>query len=452
MTYRKNTDNKSGRNPAKSGKPSRPSVPAPVAPTPGPNAQRLDEAASALARVLTFEYPADSVLSRYFRDRHALGQHDRSFVAEAVFGVLRRKLLLDQLAPQATPRQLVLLWLARVAGYSGRELAALCSGEEKLWLNATREQTPATMPLSVDADLPQWVVERLLPQHDENFIRSLGRALQEPAPLDLRVNTLRASREEVIAKLNAAGMEAAPTPWSPIGVRLKGRPALNRHPLFINGAIEVQDEGSQILGYLLAPRRSDLVVDFCAGAGGKTLMLGAMMHSQGRVYAFDVSTKRLANLKPRLKRSGLSNLHPHVIAHENDTKVKRLAGKIDRVLVDAPCSGLGTLRRNPDLKFRQSPQTVAELVVKQASILQAAARLVKPGGRLVYATCSLLAEENQQIVAAFLSAHGDFNTLHCGELLQHQGITPDCAQQMQLWPHIHRTDGFFAAAMERSGG
>jgi len=214
----------------------------------------------------------------------------------------------------------------------------------------------------------------------------------------------------------------------------------------------VQDESSQLLGYLLAPRRSDLVVDFCAGAGGKTLMLGAMMNSQGRLYAFDVSAKRLASLKPRLKRSGLSNLHPLVIAHENDTKVKRLAGKIDRVLVDAPCSGLGTLRRNPDLKFRQSPQSVAELVQKQTAILKAAARMVRPGGRLVYATCSVLTEENQEVVSAFLAAHGEFKALNCGELLEHQGISLACGDQMQLWPHIHRTDGFFAAAMERSGG
>jgi len=428
----------------------RPANITPEAPTPGPSANRLAEAASALTRVLTFEYPADAVLSRYFRDRHALEQYDRTFVAEAVFGVLRRKLLLDHLAPQATPRQLVLLWLARVAGFSGRELAAICTTAEKEWLNATRAQTSADTPLHVEADLPQWVTERLLLQHDDDFVRMLGRSLQEQAPLDLRVNTMRANRDEVLARLNADGIEAAPTPWSPIGIRLQGRPSINRHPLFTGGAVEVQDESSQLLGYLLAPRRSDLVVDFCAGAGGKTLMLGALMNSQGRLYAFDVSAKRLANLKPRLKRSGLSNLHPLVIAHENDTKVKRLAGKIDRVLVDAPCSGLGTLRRNPDLKFRQSPQSVAELVVKQSSILKAAARMVRPGGRLVYATCSLLAEENQQIVSAFLAAHSEFKPLHCGELLEHHGIALACGEQMQLWPHVHRTDGFFAAALERS--
>lgn len=414
-----------------------------------PNMLRLADAAHALSRVLAFTYPADAVLSRYFRERHVLGQHDRAFVAEAVFGVLRRKMLFDHVAPQATPRQLVMLWLTRIAGFSSRELSALCSTDETQWLNAMRAQSNL-MPLNVEADLPQWIVDRLLPQHDEHFIRTLGRALQDPAPLDLRVNTISANRDAVLATLNRGGIEAAAMPFSPIGIRIKGKPSINRHPLFTSGAIEVQDEGSQLLGYLLAPRRTDLVVDFCAGAGGKTLMLGALMHSQGRVYAFDVSQKRLDKLKPRLKRSGLSNLHPLVIAHENDTKVKRLAGKIDRVLVDAPCSGLGTLRRNPDLKFRQSPQSIAELVVKQAAILNSAARLVKPGGRLVYATCSLLAEENQAIIQSFLAAHPDFRSLDCGELLRRQGIELECAEQLQLWTHIHNTDGFFAAAMERT--
>lgn len=414
---------------------------------PAPTAARLAETASALLRVLTFEYPADAVLSRYFRDRHMLGQQDRAFIAETVFGVLRRKLWLDHLAPQATVRQLLLLWLARIAGYSSRELGTLCTAEETQWLNATRAQ--GALPLAVEADLPQWIVDRLQAGHDADFIRSLGRALQDPAPLDLRVNTLRANRDGVMAKLAADGIAAAATPLSPIGIRLQGKPALSRHPLFTSGTIEVQDEGSQLLGYLLAPRRGELVVDFCAGAGGKTLMLGAMMNSQGRLYAFDVSEKRLANLKPRLKRSALSNVHPLVIAHENDSKVKRLAGKIDRVLVDAPCSGLGTLRRNPDLKFRQSPQSVSELTAKQAAILAAAARLVKPGGRLVYATCSLLDEENHGIVDAFLAAHPQFTALNCAELLQRQGITLDCGERMQLWPQLQRTDGFFAAALER---
>ena len=198
-----------------------------------------------------------------------------------------------------------------------------------------------------------------------------------------------------------------------------------------------------------------MVVDFCAGAGGKTLLLGALMRSTGRLYAFDVSPRRLAKLKPRVARSGLSNMHPVCIASENDIRVKRLAGKIDRVLVDAPCSGLGTLRRNPDLKWRQTAQSVEELSRKQADILTGAARLVKPGGRLVYATCSILAEENETVVDAFLAAHSDYRRLCAAEVLAQQGITIDaCAYgqnglDLRLLPHLHGTDGFYAAVLER---
>jgi len=219
--------------------------------------------------------------------------------------------------------------------------------------------------------------------------------------------------------------------------------------LFLDGSFEVQDEGSQLLGYLLQPKRGEMVVDFCAGAGGKTLLLGALMRNSGRLYAFDVSDKRLSKLKPRMARSGLSNVHPVVIASENDPRVKRLAGKIDRVLVDAPCSGLGTLRRNPDLKWRQSPEALAELTVKQGAILASAARLVKPGGRLVYATCSLLPEENEAIVAAFLAANEGFVPLNAQDVLARQGITVECGEQLRLTPLAHDTDGFFAAVLER---
>ena len=201
-----------------------------------------------------------------------------------------------------------------------------------------------------------------------------------------------------------------------------------------------------------------MVVDFCAGAGGKTLAIGASMRNTGRLYAFDVSGHRLDALKPRLARSGLSNVHPAAIAHERDDRVKRLAGKIDRVLVDAPCSGLGTLRRNPDLKWRHSPKAVEELVAKQTSILDSAARLLKPGGRLVYATCSILPQENEAIAEAFSAAHPDFQLLDAGELLEHlkvEGAKGLCSggasgsSYLRLWPHLHQTDGFFAAIWAR---
>jgi 16S rRNA (cytosine967-C5)-methyltransferase len=196
------------------------------------------------------------------------------------------------------------------------------------------------------------------------------------------------------------------------------------------------------------------VVDFCAGAGGKTLAIGACMRNTGRLYAFDTSAHRLDALKPRLARSKLSNVHPAVIAHERDDRIKRLAGKIDRVLVDAPCSGLGTLRRNPDLKWRQSPQSVQEMTLKQAAILQSASRLLKPGGRLVYATCSLLPQENEEIAKAFTQANKEFSPLPAAEILSNlkvAGAASLCSggegggDYLRLWPHRHRTDGFFAA-------
>ena len=241
-------------------------------------------------------------------------------------------------------------------------------------------------------------------------------------------------------------------------LRIDGKPALNKLEVFTRGAVEVQDEGSQLLALILDAKRGEMVVDFCAGAGGKTLAIGASMRNTGRLYAFDTSAHRLDALKPRLARSGLSNVHPAAIAHERDDRIKRLAGKIDRVLVDAPCSGLGTLRRNPDLKWRQSPQSVAELTVKQAAILQSAARLVKSGGRLVYATCSVLPEENEAIADAFAAANPDFEPMDAGELLlalKVENAPHLCAggesgsRYLRLWPHKHATDGFFAAVWNR---
>jgi len=413
---------------------------------------QLEAAVEALALALRFDRPADTVLHEFFGARRALGSRDRAFVAEAVYGVLRRKRTVDHVAPGAAARRMLLAYLARAGGTSIREFASVSTQEEQSWLAGVKAQSLEGLPLSLRAELPDWIVERLRTRHSEADIAALARGLNEPAPLDLRVNTLLAGREAVQQALAVDAVVAEPTPYSPVGLRVRGRPAINRHPLFLEGAVEVQDEGSQLLGFLLAPTRHDLVVDFCAGSGGKSLLLGALMHSHGRIYAFDVSATRLNRLKPRLKRSGLSNITPQPIRNENDIRVKRLAGKIDRVLVDAPCSGLGTLRRNPDLKWRQSPRSVEELKLKQAAILRAAAGLVKPGGRLVYATCSLLAEENEEIVESFLAERGDFEKLHCGALLTQQGIALDTGEFLRLLPHLHATDGFFSAALQRNRG
>ncbi|MBP8276531.1 MAG: RsmB/NOP family class I SAM-dependent RNA methyltransferase [Propionivibrio sp.] len=410
----------------------------------------LKHAEALLAELLRSSFAADSVVSHYFRMHRELGHSDRGFVAENVYAVLRRKRSLSaRCLDDVTSRRLLLATLACVRGLNRRELEPVLSENEAKWLAQAKAVRLDELPPPVRLDLPDWLYERLAQQFDVAELEALATSLNQSAPLDLRVNTLKAERGGVLERLRADGIDAEECGGSPVGIRLTGKPSLSRHPLFLDGSIEVQDEGSQLLGFLLQPKRGEMVADFCAGAGGKTLLLGAMMRSQGRLYAFDVAEKRLAKLKPRLARSGLSNVHPVRIESEHDLRVKRLAGKLDRVLVDAPCSGLGTLRRNPDLKWRQTPDSVAELTAKQASILNAAATLVKKGGRLVYATCSLLDCENDNVVSAFLAAHPDFVPLSAEEVLGKQGIALETGRQLRLLPHKHGTDGFFAAVMER---
>ena len=409
----------------------------------------LDHAETLLRELLRFEQPADVVVSRYFRQHHQLGHADRGFIAETVFAVLRKKRSLEARCGESpTLRRLLLAALACVRGWNQRELAPILTSSEETWLAQVKAVKAEEMPAAVRHDFPDWLDAALLAQYGELATDALAAALWQSAPLDLRVNSVKMGRDAVLARLAEEGIAATAGLYSPLAVRLGGKPALSQHPLFVDGSIEVQDEGSQLLGYLLSPRRGEMVVDFCAGAGGKTLLLGALMHNSGRLYAFDVSEKRLARLKPRLARSGLSNVHPVRIEHERDTKIKRLAGKIDRVLVDAPCSGLGTLRRNPDLKWRQDEQSIAELQAKQSAILAAASTLVKKGGRLVYATCSLLAAENDTVVDGFLATHPQFVLVSAEEILAKQGIVLP-GERLRLLPHQHHTDGFFAAVLEK---
>jgi 16S rRNA (cytosine967-C5)-methyltransferase len=412
--------------------------------------KQLTGACAALTDALRFEHPADGVLSAYFREQKLLGSRDRTFVAETVYAVLRHKRSLTRLigAP-ATPRRLVLAQLVRHAGLSQRALDGLLEVGEVDWLAGLKADAGGELSLAEQADLPDWLVDMLKARMSDEALLQLARSLNTGAPLDLRVNPLKAAREAVIEQMTSDGFATEPGKLSPLSIRLKTKPALTRYPLYQQGQIEVQDEGSQLLAYLVAPKRGEMVVDFCAGAGGKTLLLGALMRSTGRLYAFDVSEKRLARLRPRVARAGLSNVHPVCISSENDTRVKRLAGKIDRVLVDAPCSGLGTLRRNPDLKWRQTAEGVAELVRKQQDILAGASRLVKPGGRLVYATCSILPQENEEVLAAFLAAHEDFVQVSAAHVLQQQQIPLDTGEALRLTPFEHDTDGFYAAVLER---
>jgi 16S rRNA (cytosine967-C5)-methyltransferase len=399
-----------------------------------------------LSAVLRLSGPADSVLSRYFREHKNIGGRDRGWIAEAVYAVLRDKSLLGHLAQGMQgdqTRRLALLALARHAGMES--IARIATAQEHESITRLAAVDVMSVPRAVRLGVPQWLLAMLDAQGDAANTDALLTALNTPAPLDLRVNTLKTTREDAQAALQVAGIQAVPMPWSPTGLRCAEKLNIAHTKAFTDGLIEVQDEGSQLITLLVGAKRGEMVADFCAGAGGKTLALGAAMRSTGRLYAFDTSLKRLERFKPRLARSGLSNVSPIAIDSENDARVKRLAGKMDRVLVDAPCSGLGTLRRNPDLKWRQGPQDIQELAALQGRILASAARLVKPGGRLVYATCSVLEAENDAVVNAFLAAHA--------ELLSAQGVAPELtlmlSMRLKLAPHSHGTDGFFAAALQR---
>ncbi len=433
-------------NSARKAAPRRPAKP----PAGSPLAVRIDQVQQALGQILQWRGPADGELSRWFRAHPELGARDRHEVAESVFHVLRHLRRLRQLGEGgqgAASRRLALLGLQATVGTE--RLAPALSEAEADWLRRTTLIDPASLPPAVRHSLPDWLHEALQQAWGDEA-ESLMESLNQLAPLDLRVNVLKAERDALLAELAGIEWPVSATPWSPWGIRIQGKPALQHWPRFQDGSVEVQDEGSQLLGLLVAPRRGEFVIDFCAGAGGKTLLLGAMMRSTGRLYAFDVSEARLQRLKPRLARSGLSNVHPMLIEHERDTRIKRLAGKADRVLVDAPCSGTGTLRRNPDLKWRQDPAALAELTKTQDSILASAARCVAPGGRLVYATCSLLPVENQERVEAFLASHPDFTVVPVQTVLGERvpGLSMP-GPWLQLRPDQHGTDGFFAAVLER---
>lgn len=416
----------------------------------------LDACAELVRLTLKFDHPADAIVSRFFRDHRGFGPRERATMAETVYTVLRKKLLFDHFAPSGSgPKE---RRLAILGFYGpGDFLRSALNEQEINWLDQCEKIKPEDLMERHRHNLPEWLVAPLKEQLGAEFW-PLVESFNKGAGLDLRVNTFKAKRADVQKELAALGIKAVPTPFSPWGLRIAGKPALNKAESFKRGDFEVQDEGSQLLAMLLDAKRGEMVVDFCAGAGGKTLAIGAAMRSTGRLYAFDTSAGRLDAFKSRLARSGLSNVHPAAIAHERDDRVKRLAGKIDRVLVDAPCTGMGTLRRNPDLKWRQDMKAVEEMTVKQTAILQSAARLVKSGGRLVYATCSVLPQENEAIALAFTEANKDFVPLDAGEVLE--GLKVEHAADLcsggengqrflRLWPHRHQTDGFFAAVWQR---
>lgn len=427
----------------------------------------LDHCTALTAQLLRFEHPADQLVARYVREHRALGPRERATLTETVYAILRRKTLFETLAQSGSSPLARCLAILGFAGDQQTLLAALSPAEAQ-WLPSSEQiANLARSNPACQHNLPAWLAENLQAQLGSQFDAAAA-ALLQPAPLDVRVNTLLAKRDAVLKTLTQHGLDAHATPYSPWGIRLPGKPHLGQLDVFRQGHIEVQDEGSQLLALLLEAKRNEVVVDFCAGAGGKTLALGAAMRNTGRLYAFDVSAHRLEQLKPRLARSGLGNVYPMAIADETDARIQRLTGKADRVLVDAPCSGLGTLRRNPDVKWRQSQHHIPALADTQAAILRRAARLLKPGGRLVYATCSLLPAENEAVAEQFSAEQkGSFMPLNATQILHSCKVqdamqlcapaeatttaTADIAagQFLRLWPHLHGTDGFFAAVWQK---
>ena len=431
-----------------------------------PGAQ-VAAAIEVLSAIDSGEQPADDTLAAYFRCRRYIGAKDRAQIGGHVYGVLRHRAQLDwwlqkQRFPEIGSRRRVLAALVLVAGWRPEAIASIWDGgrfgpaplsgaEQRLvrGLVAHSLRHPE-MSRAVANNFPEWL-EPYLERAFGSGLQCEMAALNGSAPLDLRVNLLKADREGAVDALAAEGISAAPTPWSPVGLRLDNRVPLGELAAFRDGLIEVQDEGSQITALLADARPGMRVADFCAGAGGKTLTLAASMGNRGKLVACDVSSRRLERAVRRLRRAGVSNAERRILTSERDKWVKRHAGLFDRVFVDAPCLGTGTWRRNPDSRWRVTPKDLAELVQRQQQILQSASRLLRPGGRLVYATCSVLREENEEQAEAFLAAEPEFVLLPAARVWQDTigRVMPDCGRYLRLTPAQHGTDGFFVAIFER---
>jgi 16S rRNA (cytosine967-C5)-methyltransferase len=434
-------------------------------------AARTEEAIRLLERIgdPAATEPADAILAGHFRRNRYIGAKDRRALGDLVYATLRGQAALDWWvergagrAPAARLR--VLAALALIDGLPPGEIMARFDGSKHgpAPLDPAEQRLVAALagqalghddqPAWVRGNYPAWLEPALAESFGARLAEEMA-ALNRPAPVDLRVNALKATRDEARAALAAEGVEAEPTPLSPLGLRLAGRGTLPALAAFRAGLVEVQDEGSQILALLLDARPGQQVVDYCAGAGGKTLAMAAAMANRGRLVAGDVATVRLGALAPRLARAGVTIVET---AAGEAALAALPAAAFDRVLVDAPCSGTGTWRRNPEARWRLTPEMLERHAAQQRAILSAASRLVKPGGRLLYATCSVLAVENDRQMEGFLGRHDDFAALPVAPVWRAalRTVAPaDAVEGARPWLHLtparHGTDGFFAAVVER---
>lgn len=399
--------------------------------------------------------PLDLILARYQRNRRYIGSKDRAALGERLFGIARRQARLnwrlEEAGAPADARSRVIADLLLTDGLGHGAATAFFSGdgygpdaltmEEHGWL-ARLGGPPLdmdAMPAEIRLECPQWAWPGFQAAYGEAVETEL-QAMLRPAPLDLRANTLKITRGEALHAIRSAGFDAAPTPHSPIGIRLTERTALGRLPGLLDGAVDPQDEGSQLVALAVGAAPGETVADFCAGAGGKTLALAAAMENKGQLFALDVDAGRLERSAPRAAKAGIANVRRRAIAATGDRWLKRQNGRFDRVLVDAPCSGVGAWRRNPDARWSRGQPPLETLLPLQAGILARAARLVRPGGLLVYVTCSLLPEENDRQIERFLTEHPQFTLDPPTEF----PVALD-GPYLKLTPARHGTDGFFAA-------
>jgi 16S rRNA (cytosine967-C5)-methyltransferase len=427
---------------------------------------RLSAAIEVFADIETRRRPAADTLKDWGLSHRFAGSGDRAAIAGLAYDALRRRASSAWLMGEASARAVLIGMLRRERGLSTADIEALCSGARfapdlltEAEKSALESRTLADAPAHVQGDYPDWL--------DPYFARALGderaaegEALASRAPLDLRVNTLAASRDDIVPKLSRLGAE--PARWSPMGLRIRlaadsKSPAIHAEPAYLKGQIEIQDEGSQLAAVLAAAEPGEQVVDLCAGAGGKTLALAAAMENHGQIYATDSDKRRLVAIHDRLLRADARNVQVRTPRGEADV-LSDLAGRADLVLIDAPCTGTGTWRRNPDAKWRIRPGALGERLKQQEAVLERAASLVKPDGRIAYVTCSVLAEENGDQIRAFAGRHADFSvdkpanvTKALGERAYLFGRAVLISEEgLLMTPRRTDTDGFFVSMLRRS--
>lgn len=437
--------------------------------TPGARIQATTEL---LAAIGAGDQPPDQIIDGYFRMRRYAGSGDRRDISGRVYDVMRRAAKLDWwiertgLGLETGPRSRAIAHLILEERAQPDDFRTMFSGAKHCpepLSDAESQLAEALygrpllnrdMPDHVRLEYPEWMDRSFWALWGDSLEREMS-ALNQPAPLDLRVNTIKATPEEAQARLREDYVTCEPTPLSPLGIRVEGKVRLGGMRAFKEGLVDVQDEGSQLVALLVGARPGYRVVDFCAGAGGKTLAMAAAMAEGGRIagqlFALDISKYRMDRMIPRLKRAGAMAVKRRVIAAVDEPWIEENVGTADRVLCDVPCTGTGSWRRNPDARWRFTPEGLAEIRETQQRILLDAAKLVKPGGRLIYVTCSLLQEENEQQLAWFVEKDTRFQPLPIEEVWAKTvgGPPPPAGPSLRLSPASTGTDGFFCAVLER---